>query len=96
MYRFNNLDRHGMLLKGILKACKLTRRLSKTTATDYVIIYFDEDGDELTPKYYKENQRILDVLDTSIFWVATFKPLTMQQIADMVSDKLIMIYGGGK
>ena len=96
MYKLNKLDRHGMKLKGILQACKLTKTLAYTTDVDYVIIYFDEDGDELTAKYYKENQRILDGLDTSIFWVGTFKPLTMQQISDMVNDKIIMAYGGGE
>ena len=86
MYKLNHLDTHGLQMKGILNACKATRKLEGAFKT-VVEIHYNAKTETIrffTIGTYKDETPFSGKIDGENIYFATPFPLTMQQIADTI------------
>ena len=87
------LDKHGLKLRGLLEARQQTQWLKRTHRNNFILIDYDCWRDEIYSEYYLENSEI-DIPTrggkraVNHILIKVFKPLTMQQIADLVYETL--------
>lgn len=92
MYKLNHLDTHGLKMKGILNACKATRKLKGKEYQEFIEIFYDLWSDIV---YFQLTYRFNDFAgycgDGTIFFTA-FTPMTMQEISNAIMFNL-ELYG---
>lgn len=87
------LNKHGLELRGLLDARQKTQLLSRTHRNNFILIVYDCWRDEIYSEYYLEHSEIdIPMRDgkraINYILIKVFKPLTMQQIADLVYETL--------
>lgn len=84
MHKLNHLDTHGLEMKGILNACKATRKLKGKEYQEFIEIFYDSRFDRV---YFRQPYRFDDFSgncgDGIIFFTALM-PMTMQEIANAI------------
>ena len=88
MYKINHLDTHGLQMKGILKACKATRKLKGKEYQEFVEIYYDAKLDKI---YTTKPSSFYDYAGwcrAGIIFFTAFTPMTMQEIANAIMFNL--------
>ena len=84
MYKLNHLDTHGLEMKGILNACKATRKLKGKEYQEFIEIFYDARRDEVYSGHpYRFNDFDGNCGDGIIFFTA-FTPMTMQEISNAI------------
>lgn len=96
MYKLNHLNTYGLEMKGILNACKATRKLKGKEYQEFIEIFYDLRCDRVYfRKPYRKPYRFDyfsgDCGDGVIFFTA-FTPMSMQEIANSIMFNL-ELYG---
>ena len=92
MCKLNHLDTHGLKMKGILNACKATRKLKGKEYQEFIEIFYNPRIDKV---WIRQPHRFEDFAgyfgDGGIFFTA-FTPMTMQEISNAIMFNL-ELYG---
>ena len=88
MYKLNHLDTHGLQMKGILNACKATRKLKGKEYQEFIEIIYDSRFDRVYSRWPYMFYDFSGKCGEGIIFFTAFTPMTMQEIANAIMFNL--------